>query len=73
MAYKYMHLIDGEPANYVKNQQIVRVNNSKRKPIRLVESLEQVRREQQASDRWRNDQGFSVDSSIYSYAKVLVD
>lgn len=72
MAYKYMHLIDGEPAHYVKGEQIVRVD-PKTTAVRLADSRGQVLREQIASERWRKEHcliGYEID---YGYVKIRID
>ena len=72
MAYKYMHLIDGEPAHYVKGEQIVRVN-TKTTAVRLADALEQIYAEQIASERWRKEHcliGYEID---YGYVKIRID
>ena len=50
---KYMHTLDGRPATYDKNTQIVFSMD-----VRLVDSLEEIREQQALSKAWRARKGF---------------
>jgi len=75
MKFKYMHTINGYPATYEDGEQIVFVFG-KRNPIKLVDSLRQIKSEQIKTKKWRDKQGFSIidsqKSDTYSYVKVLI-
>lgn len=72
MAYKYMHLINGEPAQYVKDEQILCATLGSG-DVRLAHSLQQIRKEQRASTRWRKEHGMPVGDVVYGYARLLID
>lgn len=66
---KYMHTIDGQPGNYRGGQICFSVVTQ---PIQLADSLEQIRREQKASDRWRAIKGYGVARVQFGYRRVRV-
>jgi hypothetical protein len=66
--YVYVHTINGNLATYIEGEQICYCRISL--PAKSVESLEQIRKEEKLSNRWRNEMGFVVHSD-YSYQKVL--
>lgn len=66
----YMHMIQGSPATYEKGSQIC--YSVKTRPIRLARSLEQIKKEQALSDGWRNKRGYSVNSDLYGWRKVVL-
>lgn len=77
--FKYMHTLDGRPAFFVKQDatggQICfsYLGKYSRPAVPLVDSLAQIRREQQATLRWRREQGLTVrELSDYSYVRVAV-
>lgn len=74
MKIMYMHTIDEKPAFYEMNEQIVFANkNTERGLPRLVESLEQIKREQKLSIAWRKRMGFDIYNDYhYSYIRVIV-
>lgn len=69
MSEKYMHLIDGEPARFDGEQ--ICYADKRRFPVKLVDSLIQIRKEQRKSKAYRKAHGFH-DSDGYGYAKVIV-
>lgn len=64
----YMHTIDGEAASYVSGEQVCYACRTR--PIRLCDSLAQIRKEQASSRKWRIAQGF--DGPDYGYLRVAV-
>lgn len=69
----YMHTLDGKPAKYTGDQ-IAFASHGRyaRKGIPLAASLDQIKRERKASDKWRRSQGFKTDIFTYSYVLVEV-
>lgn len=69
----YMHLIDGKPAMYEPNQQIVFVNRYNKVPFErmFVGSLETIKRQQKASREWRKKCGYSDGlPNKYGYLRI---
>lgn len=67
----YMHTIDGRPAFYVPGEQICFCGDAGSVRSPLATSLAQIRREQVASDEWRNKRGFMRDlTSEYGYVRI---
>jgi len=65
----FIHMIRGNPAQYYKGQQIC--FGDRRYGIKTVDTLEQIRKEQRASHKWRRDAGFDVDESDYDYMRII--
>jgi hypothetical protein len=71
MSTKYLHTIDGKPAMYVSGEQICfRPFYGKAYP--LADSLDQIRKEQRASNEWRKKQGFRSDGPEHGYVRIYV-
>lgn len=66
---KYMHTMDDKPATYHRGQQIAFVTGNGL--VRLADSLEQIRKEQAVSLRWRERRTFRTDFE-YGYRRVAV-
>lgn len=64
---KYMHTVDNQPATYDGEQICFAVRT---RPIKLANSLRQIRREQHATIRWRLAQKW--DAKGYGYMRVEV-
>lgn len=64
---KYMHTIDGLPGNYRGGQICFSVVSQ---PIQLADSLEQIRREQKASEAWRAKKGFATSRFDLGYRRI---
>jgi hypothetical protein len=70
MATKYLHTIDAKPAMYVSGEQICfRPFYGKAYP--LADSLDQIRKEQKASLKYREECGFASDAK-YDYVRIYV-
>ena len=67
--YKYMHTIDDHPGHYYPGEQICFAVRTR--PIPLCDSLEQIKREQRASDAWRIKNGFSIGDRRFGWVKVF--
>ena len=67
--YKYMHILNGRPAHYVNNRQIVFscgvVEN-------LCDTLKQLKKQQLLSEAWRLSKGW-IETKDYGYLRVVVD
>ena len=70
----YMHTIDGRPALYEPNRQIVFASQGRyvRYHVALVPSIKQIHAEQNATNRWRGTQGLSISGWDYGYVRVGV-
>ena len=70
----YMHLIDGRPAEYYPGEQICYAATGRysRTGIqRLATSIEQIKKEQKLSEKWRLSRGFPpVIARDYSYVRI---
>jgi hypothetical protein len=66
--YRYMHTINGHPADF-RSKQITYA--SRVTPIRLFDTLAEIRKNEAASGKWRTSQGFS-NTSTYGYVKVAI-
>lgn len=74
MVKKYMHLINGKPAFYWPGKQIT-FAAYRRTPVSLAKDLNQIRKEQRASVKWRKQRGFhdaTKDYFIYGWVRVEV-
>lgn len=71
MTTYYLHTIRGRPAHYVPGQQICYITRFGAAGT-LVTSLRQIRREQKASIKHRQDIGLDQDGSNYGYRRVRV-
>ena len=70
----YIHTIRGNLAVYVQNEQIYYAN----KRVRLSEllrctTLNQLRKEEDLSRKWRASQGWGYDKSYYRYFILYID
>jgi hypothetical protein len=63
----YMHTLDGKPASYFERDGVCFTNRR----IKLAKSLRQIRREQAAGRKRREDAGLTNDFT-YGYATVSV-
>lgn len=63
----YMHLLDGQPAQYYKGQQIAFGHTI---VTQFAESLQQIRREQKASAKWRIQRGFDGDKFATGHIRL---
>jgi hypothetical protein len=70
LPYKFIHLIGGVPAEYYEGEQICYYK--KRKPVKLVDTLRQIEKEQRLSTAWRKKQGFDYWNQKYGWAKIAV-
>lgn len=64
---KFMHTIDGRPAFYDHEEQICFA--VRRRAIPLAKDLNQIKREQRASRRWRIKNGF-FPTSGYGFMRI---
>lgn len=67
--YMYMHLIGMRPATF-DGKQICRVEIEQ--CVQVVPTLEQIKREQQQSKRFKNEILKDKDLWFYNYCKVLL-
>ena len=68
---KYIHTINGQPAFFQKNKQIVYLGSNKPLEVSImVDSLLQIKKEQIASEEWRISQQFGMDNTEYGYFKI---
>jgi hypothetical protein len=68
----YMHTLNGKPAYFAGKQVVFALQGgSTRTQMPLARSLAQIRREQQASARWRAKNLFGA-AFMYSYVRVSV-
>jgi hypothetical protein len=63
----YVHTIDGRPAFYYKNEQIVYLAGRNLKKEHLVKSRKQIIKEQRSSIAWRKKRGYSCDDGYCNY------
>ena len=68
--YKYIHTIGGRPAHYYPGEQVCYAMRCR--PIPTVETLEQIRKEQKASEQWRRSKGMMPTEAQYGWMKVAV-
>ena len=68
---KYIHTIDGHPAIYRKNEQIVFLGGRALKVSEMADSLEQIREEQRLSTKWRTSKKFVTNSESYHYFRIM--
>lgn len=68
----YMHTINDTPAFMSENDEQICYMSFYGKPNPLAESLKQIRREQQATIRYRKQCGFKNDKDKYGYRRVCV-
>ncbi len=54
---KYIHTLGGQPAFY-DGEQICFAGTTKSSAVVIVESIDQIRREQALSKKWRKSKGF---------------
>lgn len=64
---KYMHTIDGHPAEFLGDQITYAI---KRRPILLVNSLSDIMRECRQTSAWRKRKGFYNDAGNYGHLRV---
>lgn len=69
---KYMHLLRRFPAT-TPCSSYKQISYAGRGPIRLRDSLQEIRADQLATFEWRERQGFTTDYREYSYVRVYVD
>lgn len=69
MKIKYMHTINSCPGNYYPGEQICYATGSR--PIRLADSLAQIKKEWKATLKWRRKQGYHVQSD-YGHHRVQI-
>lgn len=67
MATKYMHTIDGRPALWNGLQIVFPASTS---AVYTENSLNEIRRHQQATIRFRRNNDFDCDISRYGYVRV---
>lgn len=70
MPTKYMHTIDGKPAQW-SGEQIVFPYS--RGSVRLVDSLRLIRRHQLLTEEFRMSRRFDYDPDKYGYIRVRVE
>lgn len=70
MKTQYMHLIDHRPAVYYPKTQICYLAHGRQ--LKLCNSLDQIRKEQEACMQWRFLQGYKTDASSYSYLRIKI-
>lgn len=68
---KYMHTLNGKPAYYVKREQIVFAHNDVKLSELFVNDLRTIRRQQKASQQWR--QKHVLDDSIWRVGYLRID
>ena len=66
---QYLHLLDGRPARYYPGEQIYLMRPGER--FVFCTSLRQLYREQQASTRWRLQQGYPSLQEAYDHLRVI--
>jgi hypothetical protein len=69
MKIKYMHTIDGCPGSYYPGEQICFAVRSR--PIRLADSLAQIKKERRATLKWRRQQSYNIYSD-YGHLRVQI-
>lgn len=67
--YKYMHTINNQPAEYIEKEQIVYA--SKFYPLKLVDTLQQIKRNEIKSTKWRLNNGYESSEKEYGWMKVF--
>lgn len=65
---RYMHTINGRPGSY-DGEQIRYATRSS--PVKLHETLRQIRRQEAMTKKWRTSKGFD-NTAQYGYQRVLV-
>jgi hypothetical protein len=65
----YMHTIDGAAGSYYPGQQICFAVRTR--PIKLCDSLDQIKQEQRKTREWRTAQGFP-NQARYGHLRVFV-
>lgn len=72
MTTYYMHLLDGKPAYFDRDQVCFMMRGGfTRAKQTLCVSLKQIRSEQKRSGQWREQQGYSDHDWEYSYVRVV--
>jgi hypothetical protein len=66
--WKYMHTIGGQPGHYYPGEQICYAVQTR--PIPLCDSLEQIKREQRASAKYRLASGWDTHNGALGWVKV---
>lgn len=67
----YLHTIGGQPAYYVKGKQIF-YGDILEIPQHLVKSLNQIKREQKASCKYRKGWGWEESPQNFGYDYIIV-
>ncbi len=66
----YMHTLDGKPGCFLGGQ--ICFAQQEGKPNKLRESLKQIRKEQEASDKYRAEQGYDNDDVEMGYCRFTL-
>ena len=72
MAIKYIHIINGQPAFFQKDEQIVYLGSKPLEISMMVDSLLQIKKEQVASEEWRIKMKYGMDNTGYGYFKIKI-
>lgn len=67
-SWKYLHTIDGKPAVYRSDEQLVFLADGME--LTFAATLNQIRREERATLAWRVKHGLARNNFEYSYIRV---
>lgn len=65
-----MHTIGGIPAEYIEGEQICYANSIRGGVRKLAYSLQQIKKEQRASLKWRLEKNGWGENQDYGYVKI---
>lgn len=70
--WKYMHTINGIPAQYIPGEQIEYAQGTRGGAgvARLALSIRQIKKEQRLSRKWRLSKGFGATPGDYGYVRI---
>jgi hypothetical protein len=69
---KYMHTMDGKPGYYVEGEQIYFASRGSFGAVRLVDSVEQIHKNEKASDKYRISKGMDARPWGFGWVKVKI-
>lgn len=66
--WRYMHLLDGKPAEYSPDGRTIFFRDTSVR--NLARTLRQIRREQEVDRKWRQSVGLNCEASRYGYIRI---
>lgn len=69
---KYMHILNGQPASFCETQICFAGLGQYGQPIKMCDSLDDLRAEQKASEEWRESEGLELNGDTLEYIKVAL-